>query len=140
MAKIPKYLARPVRERAKYRCEYCPISEWLSGQLCHIDHIIPRKLGGATTLENLCLACAACNGSKLDRIEAIDPESSEIVALFHPRTQQWSDHFAWSDDGTLILGRTACGRVTIAVLKLNRPLAVRARGHWVSVNRHPPRD
>ena len=136
--KIPDRLAKLIRERANYRCEYCGASEWLSGQLCQIDHIIARARGGATVADNLCLACAACNGSKLDRIEGEDPQSGEMVALFNPRTQQWQDHFAWSVDGTRIEGQTACGRATIILLKLNRPLSVAVRAHWVSIKRHPP--
>ncbi len=66
-----------VRQRAGHRCEYCQVSEWLSGQRCHIDHIIPLVEGGETSADNLCLACAACNGSKLDRTEAVDSQSGE---------------------------------------------------------------
>jgi len=128
-----------VRQRAGHRCEYCQVSEWLSGQRCHIDHIIPLVEGGETSADNLCLACAACNGSKLDRTEAVDPQSGERVALFHPRRQQWSEYFVWSEEGTRIVGLTACGRATVEALQLNRPLAVAARAVWVSIDRHPPR-
>jgi hypothetical protein len=131
-SRIPKHLVRLVRERAQHRCE------WLSGQLCQIDHIIPRAKGGASIEENLCLACSACNGYKLDRMEAVDPESSQAVALYNPRQQRRTDHFAWSEDGTKVIGLTACGRATVAALKLNRPLAIAARGVWVSIHRHPP--
>ena len=129
-----------MRERAHHWCEYCQASEWLSGQLCQIDHIIPQARGGASTEENLCLACAACNGFKLDRIEAADPESGQTTALYNPRQQRWADHFAWSEDGIEILGLTACGRATVAALKFNRPLAVAARSMWVGIYRHPPAD
>jgi hypothetical protein len=138
--KVPKRLAKLVRERAHHRCEYCQTSEWLSGQRCQIDHIIPRAHGGATEPDNLCLACVACNGYKLDRLDAADPESGETAVLFNPRTQRWYDHFAWSDDGTRIIGLTPCGRATVSALKLNRPLAVAARAVWVSIHRHPPED
>ena len=138
--KIPKRLSRRVRERAHHRCEYCQTSEWLSGQRHPIDHILPRALGGDTTFDNLCLACAACNGSKLDHTDALDPESREHVALYNPRTQPWQSHFAWSDDGTHVIGLTPCGRATIFALKLNRPLALAARALWVSVKRHPPAE
>lgn len=137
---IPPKLRKLVRERANYRCEYCQSSEWLSGQLCHIDHIIPRDKGGLTVAENLCLACASCNGSKLDFTRAVDPETGETVFLFHPREQDWNDHLTWSEDGTEIIGTTPCGRATVALLRMNRPLAVAARTVWVSVGRHPPRD
>ena len=128
--KISKRLVQQVRQRADQRCEYCQSPEWLTGQLCQIDHIQPRTNGGATSPENLCLACAACNGFKLDRTAAVDPVSKQIVALFHPRQQVWSEHFEWNADQTEIVGLSACGRATVIALKMNRPLAVAARTMW----------
>ncbi len=128
--KISKRLVQQVRQRADQRCEYCQSPEWLTGQLCQIDHIQPRTNGGATALENLCLACAACNGFKLDRTTAVDPVSKQTVALFHPRQQVWSDHFEWNADQTEIVGLSVCGRATVIALKMNRPLAVAARAMW----------
>jgi hypothetical protein len=139
-AKIPKTLRRLVRARAKGRCEYCQTSEWLSGLPCEIDHIVPRAKGGPTTADNLCLACASCNGYKRATTHAVDPESGEEVAIFNPRRQRWDEHFAWSEDGTRIVGLTACGRATVVALKLNHPLAVAARSIWVSIGLHPPED
>lgn len=138
--KIPKHLTESVRKRARHRCEYCLTPEWLTGQQGEIDHIVPRAQGGATDFANLCLACAACNGFKLDRTTMIDPETGQSVTLFNPRTQQWNEHFAWSDDGTLIIGLTTYGRATTALLKLNRRLVVAARAIWVSMKHHPPKD
>lgn len=140
MSNIPLKLRHLVRERAAHYCEYCQSSEWLSGQICHIDHIVPRSKGGATTAENLCLACAACNGLKFDFTEVADPETGETVSLFNPRQQVWQEHFRWSQDGTRVIGLTPCGRVTVALLQMNRPLIVAARSVWVSMNRHPPQQ
>lgn len=92
MPKIPKGLAEQVRQRANYRCEYCKTSEWLSGQRHEIDHIMPRAPGGNTSLDNLCLACATCNGFKTDRIEGLDPDTKQFTSLFNPRMQSWHDH------------------------------------------------
>ncbi len=139
-AVIPAQLRELVRQRAAFLCEYCRASEWLAGQRSHIDHILPDSKGGATTADNLCLACAACNGSKLDRTEAVDPSTGKIEPLFNPRRQRWQEHFAWSEDGTQIIGVTPCGRATVDALRLNRPLAVSARAVWVSVGRHPPSE
>lgn len=139
-SRIPKRLAQLVRARAHHRCEYCQTSEWLSGQLCQIDHIVPQAKGGASTEENLCLACAACNGFKLDRIEAVDPQSGQMISLYHPRRQRWADHFVWSEDSTQVVGLTPTGRATVAALKLNRPLVIAARRVWVGIHRHPPTD
>lgn len=60
------------------------------------------------------------------------------VRLFNPRTQQWSKHFAWSEDGTEIIGITACGRATAIALHLNNNIAVTVRRQWVSAGWHPP--
>ena len=138
--KPSKRLVELVRTRARFRCEYCHASEQLTGQRCQVDHIMPRIRDGKTEPDNLCLACAACNSFKLDRTEAIDPESAESVRLFNPRTQNWHDHFAWSADGTLIVGLTASGRATVTALKLNRTLAVEARSSWAEIRQHPPAD
>ncbi len=92
---------------------------------------MPQAKGGASSEVNLCLACAACNGFKLDRIEAIDLQSGQVVPLYNPRRQSWTDHFVWSEDGTQVIGLTPCGRATVAALKFNRPLAIAARGAWV---------
>ena len=127
-----------VRERAKGRCEYCLTAEEVSGIRCQIDHIIPRSRGGTATADNLCLACAACNGHKHARTHAIDPESGAEVPLFNPRRQRWHEHFSWSTDGTEIIGQTATGRATIAALGLNNALIVAARSLWTGMGLHPP--
>jgi len=137
---IPDSLREFVRERAKDRCEYCLTSEELSGIRCQIDHIVPRSRQGATTAENLCLACAACNGHKHARTHATDPESDTVVSLFDPRHQNWKEHFTWSTDGTEIVGLTPTGRATILALEINDPLIVSARGLLVGMGLHPPRD
>ena len=138
--KISKFLSKQVRERAQQRCEYCQTAEWLNGQAHQVDHITPRALGGVTTLGNLCLACVPCNSFKQDNIEAIDPETQQRVLLFNPRTQRWTEHFAWNDDGIQIIGLTSCGRATVVALQFNRPLIQMARAVWVSANQHPPVD
>jgi hypothetical protein len=129
-----------VRKRARGRCEYCLTAEVLSGIRCQVDHILPRSRQGATTADNLCLACPACNGHKHARTHAHDPDSSIPVPLFDPRRQRWNDHFAWSSDGTEIIGLSPTGRATIAALKMNDPLIVSARSLWVGIGAHPPRD
>jgi hypothetical protein len=139
-AEVSEALRNAVRERAKGRCEYCLTSEALSGIRCQIDHILPRSRGGSTTADNLCLACAACNGYKHARTHALDPESGAEAPLFDPRQQHWHEHFAWSADGTEIIGRTPTGRVTVAALRLNDALIVGTRSLWVGVGVHPPQD
>jgi hypothetical protein len=62
------------------------------------------------------------------------------MALFNPRQQLWIDHFAWSEDGTEIIGKAPCGRATITALKMNNAEIVVARRLWVSVGWWPPND
>jgi hypothetical protein len=102
------------------------------------EHIRPLSVGGETVFENLCFACPWCNRHKGDRQTAIDSESGEAVALFHPQEQAWVEHFAWSESGTEISGLTSVGRATIAALQMNRPALVRARAMWVKLGEHPP--
>lgn len=137
---IPETLRQFVRARARGRCEYCLTSEVVSGIRCQIDHVIPRSQQGATTAENLCLACVACNGHKHARTHAIDPESGMEVPLFDPRRQRWNEHFMWSADGMEIIGRTPTGRAAIVALKMNDLLLVSARSLWVGIEAHPPQD
>lgn len=137
MAYISETLRRQVTERARGLCEYCQTQQAIVIEM-EIDHIVPESAGGLTQLENLCLACAHCNSHKHDSQAATDPESGEIVALFNPRTQVWSDHFLWSEDSVLLIGLSPTGRATVERLKMNRDLVVRARERWVQAGWHPP--
>jgi hypothetical protein len=98
----------------------------------------PLAKGGADTEDNLCLACKLCNQYKWTKTDGIDPLTGEPARLFHPRQQQWTDHFAWSVNGEEIVGLTACGRVTVVELRLNNELTVIVRRNWVRVGWHPP--
>ena len=124
-----------VYERAKGCCEYCQTCEKITAQPMHVDHIIP---GGGDEPDNLCLACANCNLSKHKAITALDPDTESIVALFNPRQQTWSEHFAWRDDGLRIEGLTAVGRATVERLRMNQERAVQAREIWLETGLHPP--
>ena len=60
------------------------------------------------------------------------------MLLFNPRTQMWTEHFAWSPDGTLIIGLTPLGRATVVALRLNNEFIVVARRFWVEAGWWPP--
>ncbi len=97
-----------------------------------IEHIIPVAKGGDSSEANLWLSCPLCNRFKSDRTSAHDPDTGIEVPLFNPRTQRWSEHFRWSDDGIRVLGLTAIGRATVALLHLaDDPDALVVRMHWV---------
>ncbi len=137
---ISHSLRRSVVMRSPGQCCYCLTQQKNSGVRLTVDHIIPESLGGATALDNLCLACWDCNLIKGGRISTIEPITQEEVALFHPLTQSWGDHFKWSEDANRIIGLTAVGRATVRALKLNRPSLVEARRRWTKVGWHPPEE
>lgn len=138
-ARVPYRLRARVARTAGYRCGYCRTPESIVGLRLSIEHIIPEAKGGKTVEENLWLACHACNEFKGARVQGRDPVTGRRTRLWNPRRQSWLDHFAWSDDGTEIVGLTACGRATIATLQLNRSELVAARWLWVQVGWWPPR-
>jgi hypothetical protein len=82
-----------------------------------IDHVIAEKHSGPTTLENLALACFPCNNHKGPNVAGVDPETGHVTRLFHPRQDDWHEHFVWR--GPVLVGRTAIGRVTVEVLAIN---------------------
>ena len=121
------------------RCEYCQTAQQISGAQMHVEHIIPLSRGGSSSLENLCLSCAWCNSYKWAKTVSSDLETGDAVTLFHPRRQQWPEHFRWSEDGVYIIGLTATGRATVDALKMNNEFIVPARRHWVEAGWHPPK-
>jgi hypothetical protein len=90
-----------------------------------LDHIIAQQHRGPTTAENLALSCGRCNASKGPNIAGIDPASNLMSRLFNPRADRWEEHFRL--EGATIVGLTAIGRTTVAVLNMNQPYAIAAR-------------
>ena len=138
--KIPIALRRKIREQARFRCGFCLCSEVLIGMSMEFEHIHTLASGGDTTEKNLWLSCRRCNEAKGRQLKAVDPEASDIVALFNPREQRWEDHFRWNNDGTEIIGIISVGRATIFALKLNNPVIVVTRRLWVSAGWWPPTE
>ncbi len=124
--------------RANGRCEYCQSPSLFSTAPYTVEHIIPRAKEGATTIDNLALSCAGCNGHKHTRTEWKDPITKNIVRLFHPRQDNWHKHFIWSEDLLRIVGLTSVGRATIAALKLNRMELINLRYALHAIGKHPP--
>jgi hypothetical protein len=130
---------RLVGQRARDRCEYGLLPQASQEAVFHVDHIRPRASGGRTRADNLALACVTCSLRKAARTSARDPLSGRAVPLFHPRQDQWPDHFEWSASCRLI-GRTTTGRATIVALGMNRPAIIPIRRAlvrlgWLSVGR-----
>jgi len=131
-------LQRQIRDRFVNCCAYCRTAESLTVTIFEFEHIIPLSAGGETIFRNLCLSCPSCNRYKASRQTAIDPITEEEVRLFHPHLQAWTEHFAWSEDATEIIGLTPIARATISALRMNRPQLIRVRKMWVKMGEHPP--
>ncbi|MCB0062882.1 MAG: HNH endonuclease [Caldilineaceae bacterium] len=131
-------LRKQLEEIDNGQCVYCQTRTDNSGQALTIDHIIPVAKGGENVFENLCRACRSCNEAKRDQIEAIDPLTGMLTSLYHPRLQQWDDHFGWSQTGIQLFGLTATGRATVVALDMNNELILFARRRWVTAGWHPP--
>jgi hypothetical protein len=125
---------RPVLRRAGSRCEYCRLPQHAVDLTFHVEHIIAKQHGGDDSSDNLCLSCDRCNLHKGPNLTSIDPESGQIVPLFHPRQDVWSEHFEMV--GGQIVGKSPVGRATAQLMQMNstrrRQLRVRlmAEGKW----------
>jgi hypothetical protein len=73
-------------------------------------------------------------------VVGLDAVTGEEVDLFNPLLQGWVEHFEWSVDGVTVVGKTAVGRVTVAVLQMNHGAIVAVWRRWVEVGWHPPGD
>jgi hypothetical protein len=127
---MDKALERRVWRRARGCCEYCLMPQRQDDCLFEIDHIISKKHDGLTRINNLSLSCFYCNSFKGPNIAGRDPKTRKLAPLFNPRRNSWPRHFRWR--GPYLMGRTAIGRVTITVLKINDPLRVELRQHLIN--------
>ncbi len=136
--KVSTSIRGKVEKRAEKLCEYCRSPLEFSPDPFSVEHIFPISKGGTDDLENLALACQGCNNYKSTKTEAFDLISQTTTRFYNPRKDVWSEHFAWSEDFTEIIGKTAKGRVTIIILKLNRQRVMNLRRILVLAGEHPP--
>ena len=99
-------------------------------------NVIALQHGGKTESDNLCLSCYRCNSHKGPNIASIDPETGDLVRLFHPRRDEWFEHFDWQ--GALVVGRTPVGRATVMLLAVNNPDYVLLRESLMAEGAFPP--
>lgn len=104
-----KFNRRNLFARDRNHCQYCgrkfPTSE------LSLDHVIPRRMGGKSTWENIVCACTECNGKKGGRTpkqagmrligRPVKPRRNPVihVHLNHERYRSWKqflDHAYWS--------------------------------------------
>lgn len=139
MSEISNELDAKIRAQAENRCGYCLVPQKLVSYKLEIEHLFPKAKGGKTEEENLWLACRQCNLSKGAKTHGFDAVTFERIKFFNPRAQVWSEHFAWSENETEIVGKTPCGRATVSALQLNSDLQRTAREFWKLTGIFPPR-
>lgn len=114
---VSNKLRAAVAKRAGFRCEYCRVHQNDMVFTFQADHIISRKHGGLTMLENLAYACSVCNQNKSSDLGTYLPGSNRLIRLFNPRRDVWGKHFK-ALTGTII-PLTKIGKATVKVLDLN---------------------
>jgi hypothetical protein len=105
--------------------------EAATGVTFHVEHVIPRSLGGKTALANLALSCPGCNLAKAERTVGKD-SSGCTFPLFNPRDFEpwllgWHIHFELDRKSGIIVARTSTGEATVLTLRMNAPQLVFAR-------------
>ncbi|MCA9910896.1 MAG: HNH endonuclease [Anaerolineae bacterium] len=139
MTYIPEALRQRVAERAEARCEYCHLHEDQAYFAHEIDHIYAEKHGGDKVEGNLCLACADCNRPKGSDLCSLDPQTGRVLALFHPRRDNWREHFRLINTG-IIEPLTATGRVTESILHFNEIDLVANRTRLMALGGYDEQD
>jgi hypothetical protein len=129
-------LRKLVRHGAGQRCEYCRLHEndiplWPF----HLDHIVTEQHAGTATLENLAWACQRCDLYEGTNLTGIDPDSAQVVPVFHPRPDLWEEHFALHHNR--IMGRTPAGRATVWLLQMNCDERLELRTELLAAGRWP---
>jgi hypothetical protein len=106
-----------VRSRARGRWEYCLLRDEVQLLPFHVEHIVAKQHGGSDETSNLAWACDRCNAYKGPNLASVDPTTGAVVELFHPRKDNWTEHFR-SHHGE-IDGITPLGRATVRLLQMN---------------------
>ena len=114
---ISPEIRQTVASRANNVCEYCLLAEANAYFRFQVEHIISRKHGGSSELENLALACVFCNRYKGSDIASLKPETDELVSFYNPRTMRWREHFRLN--GVFIEPLTNIGEATVRILQMN---------------------
>jgi hypothetical protein len=132
LSAIPRELRERVFQRDNGRCRYCGLAQVGQGSMFHINHVIPRSRGGATVEQNLVLQCPWCSLHKSNKLQSVDPQSGELIQLFHPMNDDWSKHFQLGSDGTCV-GTSPTGRATVDALQMNETLPRIARAVQIRI-------
>ena len=126
-----------VELRAGGRCEYCRAPQGATGTRYHLEQVFPESLGGADEVDNLALACPACNYYKSNHLLGIDEEGLAGRPLFNPRKDRWQEHFEFDSARLRLKGKTPEARGTINRLRMNQAVQIEARRLWVELEIYP---
>lgn len=130
---ISEKIRQLVAQRALFRCEYCLIHNDDMFLSFEIDHIIPLKHGGSNHIDNLAYACPHCNQHKgSDFATLLD---DDIIRLFNPRRDFWSEHFETIDGQ--IIPKTRLGEATLKIFRFNHPDLIILRQLLHQLGRYP---
>ena len=124
-----------VRQRAGNMCEYCGIPQQATPFIrFHVEHIIARqhREGNHDDPAGLALACDRCNAFKGPNLSSNDTVAHGKVDLFHPRFDDWDQHFSLASGR--IKGLTDVGRATARLLNMNDDRRVELRLSWKAEN------
>jgi hypothetical protein len=135
---LPASTKKFVAARANGCCEYCFSQAEYATHPFSVDHIQALSKGGTDDLENLAYCCQGCNNFKFSKSEGLDPQTNTVVTLYNPRVHEWSSHFRWNENATLLIGISPVGRATAVALRLNRPSLVKQRAIYTAYGIHPP--
>jgi hypothetical protein len=70
-SEFPAFTRFNVFLRDRFSCQYCGSPQHLT-----FDHVVPRRLGGRTSWENVLTACAPCNMKKGGRTPAAGADAA----------------------------------------------------------------
>ncbi len=116
-SRISSETRQVVSTLANNTCEYCLITEEDAYFRFQVEHIISRKHGGSSELENLALACVFCNRYKGSDIASLIPETNKLIRFYNPRVDRWNEHFRLN--GVVIEPLTEIGEATVRILQMN---------------------
>ena len=133
--RVSSALRQAVIQRARERCEYCRYPVEAALFTFEMEHVVAEKHGGATSFDNLALACPYCNRFKGTDLGSLDPQTGQLTPFFNPRTQNWADHFQL--EGAQLIPLTAEARVTIAILQLNQADRLAERERLIQAGQYP---
>jgi 5-methylcytosine-specific restriction endonuclease McrA len=94
---MPRLIRDRVRERSGFACEFCGVTEVISGGELTVDHFQPRAESGPDDIDNFVYCCIRCNLYKA----AWWDENSSGFGLWNPRIDPFQEHFHVAASGVL---------------------------------------